>query len=119
MRSVLRPLEPARWRYDRSFGVKSTAPKKKSPFLPRKGGLRDVRVVWGSQDAGPQHLTVPFPTFNAGPIAQRLEQRTHNPLVQGSNPRKGPQKQSPLDTNWTLFWSSVLKRAKRPRKHRR
>lgn len=28
----------------------------------------------------------------AGPIAQRLEQRTHNPLVEGSNP-SGPTNQ--------------------------
>src|SRR4051794_9409921 len=48
-----------------------------------------IRYVTQSSASG-----VTDPSF-VGPLAQRLEQRTHNPLVEGSNP-SGP-------TNFTSF----------------
>ena len=35
-------------------------------------------------------------SFSVGPLAQRSEQRTHNPLVEGSNP-SGPTKANPCE----------------------
>jgi hypothetical protein len=39
--------------------------------------------------AGVKIAALPCYSFVVGPLAQRLEQRTHNPLVEGSNP-SGP-----------------------------
>ena len=51
-----------------------------SPIMPF------ATPVEALQDAALRHLVVPLPKADSGPVAQRSEQRTHNPLVQGSNP---------------------------------
>ncbi len=47
----------------------------------------------------PLHMRAQLPYILAGPVAQRLEQGTHNPLVGGTNP-PGP----PKHGNTTLFF---------------
>ena len=52
-----------------------------NPFATHGGFLYTLR----------SHLRTPLLQIIDGPLAQRLEQRTHNPLVEGSNP-SGPTK---------------------------
>ena len=47
-------------------------------------------------------VEISYITFAQGPVAQRLEQRTHNPLVEGSNP-SGPKNGKPAFTAGFLF----------------
>ena len=49
-----------------------------------------------SREPGP--VRIRMTTAISGPLAQRLEQRTHNPLVPGSNPGGPTKNYAPLPT---------------------
>ena len=54
---------------------------------PARRGRRRGGVAVIACTSGRQNLRPPFVVYGCpGPVAQRLEQRTHNPLVVGSNP---------------------------------
>ena len=62
-------------------------------FAPANRGRWMVKSGLGKAAKQPRSA---FPAFHAfGPVAQRLEQGTHNPLVRGSNPC-GPTTLTPL-----------------------
>ena len=52
------------------------------------GHLPKGRMSTGDRHGVTSNLLT-YKDFRLGPLAQRLEQRTHNPLVEGSNP-SGP-----------------------------
>src|SRR5215203_2207190 len=66
--------------------VFNTASAKSEKALAQAEGLKPATDSATIQSSVSSKLPVSAGKKKLGPLAQRLEQRTHNPLVRGSNP---------------------------------
>jgi hypothetical protein len=82
-------VHPSPEAFERAFErldvFKPAAAESEKTFAQAEG-LKAAADFATIQDSVPSKLPVNAGKKKLGPLAQRLEQRTHNPLVQGSNP---------------------------------